>query len=59
MLMSALLQTKLMLFKPWSHQVPLFFILYSGSCRDLCWVNTNLPQGTWELHTPGMQQMKI
>lgn len=49
MLMLSLLQTKLMLFKPWSHRIPLLLQgLVLGEHR-----------GMWEFHTPATQKMRF
>lgn len=50
-LMLSLLQTKLMIFEPWSHQIPLPQGLVLGEHQVL--------SATWESHTPVISKMKV
>lgn len=50
-LMLSLLQTKLMIFKPWSHQIPVPQGLVLGEHQVL--------STTWEFHTPVIEKMRV
>lgn len=50
-LMLSLLQTKLMIFKPWSHQIPVPQGLVLGEHQVL--------STTWEFHTPEIKKMRV